>query len=614
MQQGGNALPPLVSYQPVVSTRAAKAQQAAAPESKKSDSDLTDKDLLKMLEKLDGLPSDMKVLIDSLQNFYIDQQYSPIPDTSNIASRYISILGQMRTANFNKSQYDIALETVNKNGGINEYAINDRGQIFCANKTKQGDFKLLTVEELKNSSEYAPLTNSELLQYRAYSPKLANNSSIIKVIQNGVGMNTVNDLISAAISKIGSSSQSQEGFFKTKAGNIVSGLNAFMQAVNQASGSQKYNGTVDDLYEYSYLDKNQTKQAKEAMAYIFNTLPENAKSLLKLKSDGTNKGAQQLIETLIASKLDDTQDFKLDIIGGKTAKKLAKDKGSSKDNSDLKTSLPLNVMKGIGGYDQSMRIDKGNGVSIDLIGQYYQQIKSTKGEAITNTSLQNMLAESGLQSIIKNANNITFGDQKLTPAQLANITYNNTGLIRAELPINEDGTVRLEVLDDYEKAQNEIKLLGPHADPEQINEIYHNYGLDDLITADGKPNMKKFGAFMVTEGYSSETNGIKDSDYVKRKELTDQELQLYKDSLTVGTGKDKRVPDVDEDSWWPGDWWGMYDYMYKAAIYIPIQNNVNSAVYGAGQNLDYDEATEQELKYRNFQKLGGMNSTSANLL
>jgi hypothetical protein len=37
--------------------------------------------------------------------------------------------------------------------------------------------------------------------------------------------------------------------------------------------------------------------------------------------------------------------------GGKTAKQNAKDNGKITDNTDLKTSLELNVMKGIGGYD-----------------------------------------------------------------------------------------------------------------------------------------------------------------------------------------------------------------------------------------------------------------------
>jgi hypothetical protein len=64
-QQGGSAsLPPLVSYDPVVMNDTSAKATAAAE--KDSSADLTDKDLMKMLEKLDGLPSDMQTLTTML--------------------------------------------------------------------------------------------------------------------------------------------------------------------------------------------------------------------------------------------------------------------------------------------------------------------------------------------------------------------------------------------------------------------------------------------------------------------------------------------------------------------------------------------------------------------
>jgi len=113
-------------------------------------------------------------------------------------------------------------------------------------------------------------------------------------------------------------------------------------------------------------------------------------------------------------------------------------------------------------------------------------------------------------------------------------------------------------------------------------DIYKEYGLDDLLTSDGKPNPKKFAPFIVTEGYTTEKNGIKDSEFVKRKKNpTDQELDLIKRSLTIGTGNDKEAPEIDTFDWYnPFDWFGVED-IYKAAIYIPITNNTNAAVYGA---------------------------------
>ena len=612
-QQGGAALPPLVSYQPVTVTGGATSGAATQSSKKASGSDLTDKDLLKMLEKLDGLPSDMAVLTKTLQNFYIDQQYSPFPDTSNIASRYIQALNDMKVANFNKKEYDAAFKLVSKNGGINEFAINERGQIYCVNN--KGDFKLLSAEQLKANSEYTPLTNSELLYYRAQSPDMANKNNILKVVKNGIGIEMVTKTITDIISKLGTTQKTEEDYGKVKAGQIVSGMNDFMQAVKQAS-TEKHNGTIHDLYKYKYLTKDQSEQANQAMAYIYSTLPENMKSLLKIKSGKfSDEGAKELMQTLVAAQIDNTKDFTLDLEGGPTAKSNAKSNGTTKDGTDLKTSLPLNVQKGIGGYIQPMIVDRGDGTEMNITGTYYQQLKTPEGKTITNTSLESMLADSGLQSIVKNINNITFGDQKLTNEQLANITYNNTGVIRANLPVNEDGSVRLDILEDFQKAEAEVELLGKNASIEAIANIYKEYGLDDLLNHDGSLNKKRFAPFIVTEGYTTENNGITNSSYVyKVKNPTEQQIDLIKKSLTVGTGKDKEVPDIDTFSWYnPFDWFGVED-IYRAAIYIPINNNVNSAVYGADQELDYDEAHQQEIKYRNFEKASRMNSTSADIL
>ena len=177
-QQGGGALPPLVSYTPVTVSRG---QSAPIEDSKKEgNSDLTDKDLLEMLKGLDGLPSDMEVITEALQNFYIDQKYSPLSNTSSIASRYMKVLNQMKTANFHRKQYDSAFDIVKANGGINEVAIDERGRFVCANE--KGDFKFLTAEQLKSQEEYTPVTNSELLQYRAYDKDTAFNNNILSIV------------------------------------------------------------------------------------------------------------------------------------------------------------------------------------------------------------------------------------------------------------------------------------------------------------------------------------------------------------------------------------------------------------------------------------------------
>ena len=54
---------------------------------------------------------------------------------------------------------------------------------------------------------------------------------------------------------------------------------------------------------------------------------------------------------------------------------------------------------------------------------------------------------------------------------MRNITYNNTGIVRANLPINSDGTVNLKLLEQYQQAESEINALGENATQEQISDI-----------------------------------------------------------------------------------------------------------------------------------------------
>lgn len=613
-QQGGSSLPPYVSYEPViVSGGASSAASSAAPTKSSSDADLTDKDLLKMLDKLDGLPSDMSVLTKSLQNFYIDQKYGGI-NTSNIASKYLQILNQMKVANFNKKEYDNAFNIVKSNGGINEIAISDRGELFCVNK--EGDFKLLTVEDLQNNQEYTPLTNSELLYYRAQSPDMANKNNILKVVKNGIGIEMVTKTITDIISKLGTTQKTEEGYGKAKAGQIVSGINDFMQAVKQAS-AEKHNGTIHDLYKYKYLTKDQTEQANQAMVYIYASLPENMKSLLKIKSGKfSDKGATELIQTLVAAQIDTTKDFTLELEGGPTDKSNSKSNGTSKDDTDLKTSLPLNIQKGIGGVDSFIDVDRGDGIHMSVKGTQYNLINTPDGKSIMDTSLATMLNESGLQGIVKDLRNIQFGDQKLSPEVLSQITYNNTGVTRANLPIKPDGSVNLELLESYEQAERELDMLRDKS-PEKIKEIYDKYGILELLNSDGSYNQRKFAPFMVTEGYTTDAlSGLKNSNFVKEyKGDEDSAIALIQKSLAIGEGKDIQMPDVDTFEWYnPADWFGWTDTIYKGVIYIPIDNNVNAAVYGANQSLDYNEAMQQEEKYQNFEKNSNQRSTDSSVL
>ena len=615
-QQGGSAIPPLVSYQPIMITNggaSGTASTAGSSKSSEESSDLTDKDLLKMLKDLDGLPNDMQALTKVLQNFYIDQQYSPFPNTTNIASRYLQALQMMRTANFNRKQYDEAFNIVSSNGGINELAINEKGQLICVNK--DGDFKYLKPEQLAQTTDYQPVTNSELLRLRAYSPELAGDNRILGVIANGIGIDSVIKYIKDSISNLGTTDTSQQGYISTQQGQIITGIQTLTKAIQTASQNGiKFDGTTQDLYQYKIINKTQKEQADAALKYIYTTLPENAKTLLKTRTDsGTDQDAQKLIATIISSQIDYTNQYDIELKAGKTAQKASKDTSGTKDATEQETSFLSNIQQSIGGSTQGMTIDTGTGIQMTVEGSYYPQVTKPNGDAITDTSMSQMLADSHLMSLIKNNKSITYGDQKITPEQLKNITYNNTGVLRANLPIKSDGTVNLDLLVQYQQAEAEMNATN---DPQKRGEILKKHGLSDLLKSNGTPDEKKFGAFIVAEGYTTERNGIKKSDFVKYiKDPSDEQIDLIKRSLTTGTGKDKQTPEIDTFSYFnPLDYIFGVDDIFKAAVYIPISSNQLTAITGANQHIDYDEAMNLEQKYQSFEKNINQRPTSADIL
>ena len=615
-QQGGTT-PPFVAYQPVIvsdkRTTATQEEVLAAKATKESESGkLSSKDLYTMLkEKLKGLPNDVNIAMNQLQQ--LEQLTSMDFDgsfTQNIESKYLSTLQTMNQLSFSREQYDKALDNVKSNGGLNEAAIDQYGQVYMTNGK---DYKLMSPEEAKQSG-WKQMTNQDLLYLRANDPSLSGKDEILNVVNNGIGIDKVTKMIQDSIGNLGTNSNSETAYATTQQGQLIQGLNDFIKAAQETG---QYDASIEDLYKAQIINKTQAQQASQAIAYIYKTLPQNAKSLLKTRTQGgTDKEALNLISTLVLSKTSTEKSFSADLEGGPTKKSMSKDANAgSKDDTDMKTSLPLQIMQDMGESDVApITIDKGDGIQMSVYGSFFSAVTDKKGDTITNTSLQNMLAQSGLQDIVKNVRNITFGDQKLTPEQLSKITYNNTGVVRAELPVNEDGTVKLSVLDDFNAAMNEIKGLG-NASKEQVEAIKVKYHLDQYLKDDGTPDPKHTAPFILTEGYTTEKNGIEDTAYVKHiKNPTDDQIQLIKDSLTVGTGKDARVPDIDTFDWYnPFDWFGT-ENIYKATIYIPISNNVGAAVRGGNQNLDYNEALKYEMKYRNFQKMNDAKTTSADVL
>lgn len=591
-QQGGAI--PLLSYEPVTVTGGSKKTATTENSGSSNSSDLTDKDLLEMLQKLDGLPSDMQVLTKSLQNFYIDEQYNPFSSTSNIASRYINILQQLKTANYNHEQYKVAQDQVIKNGGINEYAIDEHGRLYCMNQ--DGDVKLLKAEQLQQNSNYQALTNAELLHFRAYS--MPGQNSILKIVKNGIGMDTVSKMIRDNIMQLGTNTDSSESYIKTKSNAMIKGLSDFIKASENNDNS--YNATIESLYKSKILTKTQASQAQEALNYLWATLPENAKTLLKIKGgSGDERGAKLLMQKLIKSTMDSTSEFTIDLEESPT---ISTSKDGTKKSVGGFNMDPVSLLQNGYGQDQKITIQTASGGNTGIeINTVRMPIVSKEGKSIGTSATLDDVTTSGFSGYL-DFENASMGGTMIPTVGFNNIAINGTALYTGYLPIdireyNETGNIKPDIgmLERFNQAQKHIARENI-TDPQQINAVYQEYKLPVMFNGQGAvlTNYKKFGMINATALESAFNTDVSFDDYLH--ETSDE--NVIANTLTIlnkSRGEKDRI-DYDEKSFIDSVFGTDYDRVYKGTVFIPVNEDHFTATAGFGSYPTDVEAKTIEAK------------------
>lgn len=594
-QQGGASLPPLTSYEPVTVTGGGTSAGTTTASTKSADSsDLTDKDILKMLEKLDGLPNDMQLIESELQNFYINQQYGI--NTSSIESRYLSILRQMKEANFHKAQYNEAFNVVKSNGGINEIAIDERGNLICVNN--KGDFKIMSIEDLKKSEGYTPLTNSELLQFRAHNPEIAFNNNLLSIVSNGIGINTVTNIINNVISKLGSSQTTEEGYINTDSKRILKGLQDFKQACQETHGD--FNPTIDNLYKYKIIDKSMAQQMKEAFSYIYKTLPENAKTLLKYKAGGVEGGLEMLIGQLITSQSSDSTEFTLsiDIPNAKTSK------GESSKTANGFDMDPVSMLQAGYGQKETITIQTAAGGNRGIqVNTVRMPIVTKEGGSIGTSATLNDVSESAFAGYL-NFENASMGGAMISTNGFNNIAVNGTALYTAYLPVdmeeyNATGNIKpdIDMLGKYKEVQNKIAEQGI-TDKEEINNLYQQANLPIMYDENGDvlQNYIKFGMINAT---ALSTAFKEDADYADWLFETrdENEINNVLNIINKGRNKEDRIQ-FDAPSWWDDNSFifNSSDHMYTGTVFIPVNTDHFTATAATGKYPTTLEAETIEAK------------------
>lgn len=626
-QKGGGFESFFTLYTPVQSQipEQVSSKSNSNTKTKKEKGELTEKDFFDMLKDIDGLPNEMNAIVGNLMNTFRLSALTGI-DPGDLATTYLSNLYQVKVASQNKVAYDKAVEQANKNGSMAEPAISIDGKLVV----QRSDGRITTVslnDYFSNEDQYKPLTVSNLANLRAYSPSLAYNPEVFNIINNSVGFESFQTLIKRAAQTLGSTEYTRNGMFSAE-GNASKGL-ALLQTLKEDDRVQAIGSvTAEGLYKYKIIDKNQLGQINALTDYMLAVLPDNAKTwaAFKLGTSNKNEATKELIVSYLTAGVSPSHTFdtnyqgSMDKVTGKS--KEGSDKGIS---DDTKMTFLTALQNGYGGRNETRTLNFGNNTNFNITGTAYGASQGTDNKVIINSTLENLLAQTGIAGIT-NADSITFGDNLVNSNQLNKIAIENTGGFWAVLPCIKEGnavTPNFELIDQFDKlVQEVINETSDNATPDQKWELLEKKlqnepELQELLTMSGKVDPSKVSAFYIVDGLASDRNfTFKNSDGSNLSGNSNPLIWSTSNQADIDYFKSVTgEKDFDEDSMWPGDWLGMYDTLYKSKVFIPIQtNNRLAAVIFSGQEIKDANARALEGESQRFQISSKMNIPSSEYL
>lgn len=578
---------------------------------------LTEKDLYTKLGSIDGLQSDVSAVISKIQNDMSQQSLlDPLGtgSSSSIANKYLENLNYLNQVKQNKDAFNKSYALANSKNSIAEAAVTSNGGVVV--KDASDKIKIVSPEEyLKNQKNYILQTNGNLLAERRENPQYKFNNNLLDIVNNSTSTKEISDTINAFTSSLGSSENTLSGYSVKDQKQIQGGLEILKAAADKYGEQTVMNAlNFDGVYKNKVFTSDQLQQAKAAISAIYNMLPNNQKTLLKLKSNGTESGVIQQITQIVSSKTTNKFNFDTDFQPDLNPDGTKKETDKSK-NGEEESNFYSNIIKERGGTPITLQINKGSNAQMSITGTNYGNILGSDKNTIPETSLYNVM-NSGLSGIVTNTNSITFGNQKINSGQWKDIMYDNSGGTSAHLPKKADGSVDLEILDEYEScvkaAQRDTKNNPDRYDQVLGKYLMNNSKLMHLVDQrTGRENPKMFQQYFIINAYAVDRDGsiIKNPNSKYFQRIKDPDDQLVKRIQKGLTDDDKNPYTIDVDNWY--DFNG-HDEIYQGTVYMPITyNNLQAITASKGSTKN---GKLEDYKAQIMQKRINANTSSASVL
>lgn len=541
-------------------------------------------ELLKTFQKdlIDNaLPGDLNYASNQLAKLFTtieNKLENPFLGTSSIASEYIQCIQLVSKLRQNKEDYKKAQDIATQKGSLNEYAINSRGHVLV--KTNEG----IT---WKNPEQITPsdllITNQDLLLLRREGVEgMSNSNNYSDIIMGSVGYNQIVETVNKTLQNLGSN-------------KYTDGITAYQKAKEENP-----NASLQEMVNEGIISEDQANQALQAMSYMWNNLPDNMKSILKINSgEFTEDGGFNELMKLVRAKNSKTITAKI------TKQESAKNNVGIEGN---KLNLAQMLLADIGANVQ-LPIRPGSQSRLKLNATMLPA-QDRQGDPLGITTLDKVINNSVYHPYLM-ADQISMGNQLIDMAGLSKIVVNSNQLYKVYLPYDVElanrGIIKpnLKFLSILDKVKEEIRNTKATT-PSEINAIYEKYKLPKYVDEKGEVNMQYYKPFVVLNATAlSDAFGDKiDSlDNVYLTEMLDE--QDIQNNFELIYGKDTKEK-FDYKSGW-NIFGGEYQQMVKGLVYIPINIDYTLALLGDGSTASFRELDQLRKDQEQAQRINTIN-------
>lgn len=602
-QQGGTS--PYIQffsvYQPI--DRQKKAASSSEGKSKKDSDDskskLTEKDFYTMLKDLDGLPNEMEAIAKELSTMMRYESLTGI-DSSTLSSQYISNLYQVKHAKFNKEQYNDAYNRSKENNSLNDIAINLNGTVIV--QDQNGAMSTITPQQyVANRDQYTPVTNSNLLWLRAHNPHFVNNNQVFEIVENGIGLETVQKMVDERFKKLGSAESSQDMYISKEAAKGSELLNDLLQQGPDGYYKVQEKGTLPQL---------QQQQINAALHYIYTMLPDNAKTRIRLETaNGTEQEALDVIQQFIWGQQDYKHETNLQYLNKKDTEGSDSKSGNMSDLLKENGNAALRWVTGLG-HMESYIMNPGSSNSTYVYGNV-GTLTDENGHPVKQLSSLSE-ATSGEWAGVFNTGSISIGGELVPAAGMEAIVLKNNSVMSVDYPCEarQDGkivpAISQDIQDRKKQADSELKEMGidvynpadKQSHYQEINDVYQKNGLGIAYDSNGNP-AGNWHRFAVLNAYAdSKMLGMDPLDRNPLlKEVTNDAII---DKVIEKTGDkkfDRHWGLLNMDVFHIGN----KDFIYEGLVWIPVFDDIISATNGNARNMKIGDTNEADRLRQNLE-------------